>query len=241
MAGLVLVNNRKVDKPGVKVEETSSIRLLGEVSPYVSRGGLKLAKAIQSFGLDLTEKKVLDVGASTGGFTDCALKHGAERVWAVDVGYGQLAWELRQNPRVICMERINIRELQPEQLPVKMDYITIDVSFISLTKVLPVVIGFLQPDGQIIALVKPQFEAGRSEVGKKGVVKEAKVHRAVLENIIQYAAGLGFDTAGLTHSPILGPEGNIEFLLHLVRGMLRADYLRLIDDTVACAHLDMSK
>lgn len=219
MAGLIMVGEKKIDKAGTKVDVNSSLRILGNLCPYVSRGGLKLAKALENFPLNLEGKVILDIGASTGGFTDCALQNGAFRVYAIDVGYGQLAWSLRQDPRVINMERTNIRYLKPDQLEEAGGLATIDVSFISLDKVLPKVKEFLAEEGEIIALVKPQFEAGRGKVGKKGVVKDPKIHLEVLHKVIAMAEDLGLVVRGLTFSPIKGPEGNIEFLLYLSKDL----------------------
>lgn len=235
MAGEVLVNNVPVDKPGAAIPADAAIRLAGRPLPYVSRGGLKLAKALQVFGLDLRGKIILDVGASTGGFTDCALQKGAARVYAVDVGYGQLAWTLRQDPRVVVLERTNARYLEPAALGEQVDIATIDVAFISLLKVLPAVRRCLQPEGEVIALVKPQFEAGPERVGKKGVVRDPAVHRSVLQEVMAGAAGLGFTIRGLTTSPIRGPEGNREFLLWLGLigwGLDQQDWAPLIDRAV---------
>jgi len=215
MAGQVLVNNQRVDKSGAEVPEDAEIRITGEDLPYVSRGGLKLAKAIQEFGLDLKDKVVLDIGASTGGFTDCALQNGARIVYAVDVGYGQLAWSLRQDPRVINMERTNIRNLEPRSLEVLPDLATIDVAFISLALVLPKAYELTKGNALVVALVKPQFEAGREKVGKKGVVRDPQVHKEVLYKVVTIAGKEGFGVMDLSFSPIRGPEGNIEYLLLL--------------------------
>jgi len=218
MAGLVLVNEERCDKPGTKVEETSHIRVKGELHPYVSRGGLKLEKAIQVFDLSLEQAVVLDIGSSTGGFTDCALQNGAKQVYAIDVGYGQLDWKLRSDPRVIVMERTNFRHLTPQELKGEQpNFSTIDVSFISLRIILPVLAGFLSPGGQVVALVKPQFEAGKERVGKNGIVRDPKVHEQVLNDMISYVSDLSYLVKGLDFSPITGGEGNIEFLLHLER------------------------
>jgi len=212
MAGEVLVNGVRIDKPGVKVKSDSEIKLLGGGCPYVSRGGLKLERAIESFKLDLTGAVVLDIGSSTGGFTDCVLKHGAARVYAVDVGYGQLAFSLRQDPRVVCLERTNARYLTLEQLGEKVDLVTIDASFISLAKLLPAALPLVKPGGSAVTLIKPQFEAGRSQVGKNGVVRDPLVQAQVIENVGQAARELGWVLAGLDHSPVKGPKGNIEFV-----------------------------
>lgn len=217
MAGLIMVGEKKIDKAGTKVDSNSVLKILGNVCPYVSRGGLKLEKAVNYFALDLQDKIMLDIGASTGGFTDCALQNGAKKVYAVDVGYGQLAWSLRQDERVVNLERTNIRYLQPEALAEAADLATIDVAFISLDKVLPTAVQLLQPEGEIIALIKPQFEAGREKVGKKGVVKDPKVHEEVIAKVIALAHSLKLAVKNLTFSPIKGPEGNIEFLIYLTK------------------------
>lgn len=223
MAGQVLVNGTKIDKPGTAVDPAAEIRLLGEKLPFVSRGGLKLAKALDSFQLDLRGLTVADIGASTGGFTDCALQRGAKKVYAVDVGYGQLAWSLRSDPRVCCLERINARYLEPQQLGEAVDLVTMDLSFISLTKVLPAVKKLLKPEGTIIALVKPQFEVGREQVGKKGIVREAAAQKEAVLKVMAAAEELGLNAMGLTYSPITGHDGNIEFLLHLSFAKARID------------------
>jgi len=215
MAGQVLVNEQKIDKTGTQVAPDAAIRILGGDLKYVSRGGLKLEKAVVCFGLDLTGKVVSDIGASTGGFTDCALQNGAARVYAIDVGYGQLAWKLRSDERVVNMERTNVRYLEADSLPEKVDVATIDVAFISLDKVLPAVKKILADDGIVIALIKPQFEAGKENVGKKGVVRDPAVHLNVINNVIAVAKELDFKIAGLDYSPVKGPEGNIEYLLYL--------------------------
>ncbi|MGI9861211.1 TlyA family RNA methyltransferase [Moorella naiadis] len=244
MAGEVLVDEVPVDKPGAAVPLAAAIRLTGYSLPYVSRGGLKLAHALEVFKIDLTGKIILDVGAATGGFTDCALQHGAARVYAVDVGYGQLAWSLRQDPRVVVLERVNARYLEPGLLGEPVDVATIDVSFISLLKILPAVARCVKPEGEIIPLVKPQFEAGPGRVGKKGVVREAAVHREILQEVLAGAAGLGLKVRGLTYSPILGPEGNREFLLWLGLGgpaLAEGTWPALIEATVAAAHREVSQ
>ncbi len=218
MAGQVLVNEVKIDKPGTAVDPQARLRLLGEGLPYVSRGGLKLAKALDSFGLEVAGLVAADIGASTGGFTDCLLQRGAERVYAVDVGYGQLAWSLRNHPRVRCLERVNARYLQPQQLGELVDLVTMDLSFISLGKVLPAVAALLQPQGTILALVKPQFEVGRGQVGKGGIVREAAAQRQAILQVLQAAAPLGLGAWNLTYSPITGRDGNLEYLLQLGPG-----------------------
>ena len=218
MSGLVFVNNQRVDKPGTAVANDAEIEVRGNVLPYVSRGGLKLEKAMKSFGLTLTGMTCADIGASTGGFTDCMLQNGAVKVYAVDVGYGQLDWKLRNDPRVVCMERTNARYLTHEQIPDELDVASIDVSFISLRLILPAVNGLLREGGHVACLVKPQFEAGREKVGKKGVVRDASVHREVLENFLIHAKESGFTVLDITYSPIRGPEGNIEYLGYLEKG-----------------------
>lgn len=215
MAGIVYVNGNREDKPGSHFDEACEIEIKQNINPYVSRGGLKLEKAMAAFEIDLKGKIAMDVGASTGGFTDCMLKNGAAGVFAVDVGYGQLAWELRNDERVVNMERTNIRYVKPENILAPLDFASIDVSFISLKKVLPVVYELLNPHGEVLCLIKPQFEAGREKVGKHGVVKSTEVHREVVEGIIDFSQKAGFSVKGLTYSPIKGPEGNIEYLLYL--------------------------
>lgn len=214
MSGEVYVNGQKCDKAGTTFEETVQIELRGG-SRYVSRGGLKLEKALRDFGIDPTGFVCSDSGASTGGFTDCLLQNGAAKVFAIDVGYGQLAWSVRTDPRVVCMERTNIRYVTPEQLGEPLDLSVIDVSFISLRIVLPAIRALLKPTGQVVCLIKPQFEAGKEKVGKKGVVRDPKVHEEVLENFLKLARELELTVLNLTFSPVRGPEGNIEFLGHL--------------------------
>lgn len=215
MAGLVLVKGQRIDKAGTEIDPESEITVKGDYCPYVSRGGYKLEKAIQGFGLNLQDKQVLDVGASTGGFTDCALQNGARQVYAVDVGYGQMAWSLRQDPRVVVIERANIRYMTEDELPVAFDLVVIDVSFISLNIVIPASRRFLKPGGEMMALIKPQFEAGRGRVGKNGVVKDPDVHHEVIMQTIELAGRENLQVAGLSFSPITGAEGNIEFLIYL--------------------------
>lgn len=215
MAGLVLVGSEKIDKAGTKVPRDAAVTVKGAPHPYVSRGGLKLEKAIRHFGIDLLGKTMLDIGASTGGFTDCALQNGASFVYALDVGYNQLDWSLRQDERVRVMERTNFRHVTPDQLQgPQPDFATIDVSFISLKLILPALVPLLTPGGGTVALIKPQFEAGREQVGKSGVVRDASVHVSVVKEVLLFAHGLGFDLQGLTFSPITGGEGNIEFLAY---------------------------
>ena len=215
MAGIVYVDDQKEDKAGSMFEETAKIEVRGSTLKYVSRGGLKLEKAMTHFGVTLDQKICMDVGASTGGFTDCMLQNGAVKVYSVDVGHGQLAWKLRNAPRVVCMEKTNIRYVTPEEIPDKIQFVSIDVSFISLTKVLGPVKALMEPDGQVVCLIKPQFEAGREKVGKKGVVRERSVHLEVIRMVAAFAGSIGFEALHLEFSPIKGPEGNIEYLLHL--------------------------
>lgn len=212
MAGQVLVDGKRIDKAGAAVKDEAEISIKGHTLAYVSRGGLKLEKAIESFGLNLSDVCAIDAGASTGGFTDCMLQRGARKVYAVDVGYGQLAWSLRSDPRVICMERTNVRYLTREDIEDPLDFGSIDVSFISLKLILPAIRSLLKDTGQVVALVKPQFEAGKEKVGKKGVVRDPAVHLEVLEQFLQHAAQSHFFVKDITYSPVRGPEGNIEYL-----------------------------
>lgn len=239
MAGQVLVDNKKIDKAGTEIDPQLEIRILGNDLPYVSRGGLKLEKAIQAFELDFQGKVVADIGASTGGFVDCALQHGARKVYAIDVGYNQLDWKLRSDERVVNMEKTNARYLVPQDLGEAVDFVTTDVAFISLDKILPPAVALLAQDGQIAALIKPQFEAGREYVGKKGVVRDPIVHQQVIHKILTLCAELGLAVNGLTYSPIKGPEGNIEYLLwaskHLPQVALD------VAQVVACAHSALDK
>ena len=218
MSGLVYVAGQKVDKPGTAVANDAAIEIRGNALKYVSRGGLKLEKAMDTFPIDLRGNICADIGASTGGFTDCMLQNGASKVYAVDVGYGQLAWKLRNDERVVCMERTNARYLTHEQVPDELDFASVDVSFISLKLILPPLCGILKPGGHVSCLVKPQFEAGREKVGKKGVDRDPAVHLEVLENFLVHAKEAGFNVLGLTFSPIRGPEGNIEYLGYLEKG-----------------------
>lgn len=215
MSGNVFVEGQREDKAGTTFSDEVQIEIKGHTLPYVSRGGLKLEKAVANFDVDLQDKVCTDVGSSTGGFTDCMLQNGAKKVFAIDVGRGQLAWKLRQDTRVVCMEKTNIRYVTPEDLGEEIDFSSIDVSFISLTKVLLPIRNYLKEDGQIVALIKPQFEAGREKVGKKGVVREKSTHVEVLELVLSYAVSIGFKVLNLDFSPIKGPEGNIEYLVHL--------------------------
>lgn len=215
MSGIVFVDNQREDKAGSFFEEKVNIEVRGKTLKYVSRGGLKLEKAMEEFGVELADKVCMDVGASTGGFTDCMLQNGATKVYSVDVGHGQLAWKLLQDERVVCMDKTNIRYVTPEDIDDVLDFASIDVSFISLTKVLLPVKNLLKDSGQVVCLIKPQFEAGREKVGKKGVVRDKKVHIEVIENVIDFAKEIGFAILNLDFSPVKGPEGNIEYLLYL--------------------------
>ena len=215
MEGLVYVEGQKEDKAGMSFPENASVEVRGETLRYVSRGGLKLEKALQVFPIDLGGRICLDIGASTGGFTDCMLQNGASKVYSIDVGYGQFDWRLRNDPRVVCMEKTNIRYVEPQDLPERASFASIDVSFISLSKVLPAVSALLTEDGELVCLIKPQFEAGREKVGKKGVVRDKAVQEEVIHDVISFASRNGLAVCGLDHSPIKGPEGNIEFLIWL--------------------------
>ncbi len=218
MEGNVFVESQREDKAGTFFDSQASIEVRGNTLKYVSRGGLKLEKAIASFGISLDGKICMDIGASTGGFTDCMLKNGAKKVYAVDVGYGQLAWKLRQDSRVVCMEKTNIRYVTPQDIEDVLDFASVDVAFISLTKVLPAAWELLSPQGEMACLIKPQFEAGREKVGKKGVVRDPKVHEEVIQKILAFAQEMGFAIRNLGFSPIKGPEGNIEYLVDIQKG-----------------------
>ncbi len=218
MSGLVFVNGQRVDKAGFAVAEDAAIEVRGKAIPYVSRGGLKLEKAMQVFPIDLTGKVCADIGASTGGFSDCMLQNGAAKVYAVDTGYGKLDWKIRSDPKVVALERTNARYLTHEQIPEELDFASVDVSFISLRLILPALRGVLSDKGEVVCLVKPQFEAGREKVGKKGVVRDPKVHLEVLEHFLTHADEADFTVKDMTFSPIKGPEGNIEYLGHLAVG-----------------------
>lgn len=245
MSGIVYVNGQKEDKPGSVFEETAVVEVRGTALKYVSRGGLKLEKAMECFGVSLDGKICMDVGASTGGFTDCMLQNGAVKVYSIDVGHGQLDWKLRNDERVICMERTNIRYVTPEDIPDAIEFASIDVSFISLAKVLGPVQKLLAPRAHVAALIKPQFEAGREKVGKKGVVREKSTHLEVIERVMETALCMGFDILNLEYSPIRGPEGNIEYLVHLhnhgetdVSGLERAAHnlVENLEEIVDAAH-----
>ena len=218
MSGVVFVNGQRADKPGMAIANDASIEVRGHVMPYVSRGGWKLEKAMKTFPITLKGKVCADIGASTGGFTDCMLQNGAKKVYAVDVGYGQLDWRLRNDPRVVCMERTNARYLTREQIPDELEFASIDVSFISLSLIFPALYQLLSQHGEIACLIKPQFEAGREKVGKKGVVRDKAVHLEVLEHFLEHAKANNFTVLGITYSPIRGPEGNIEYLGYLKKG-----------------------
>ena len=238
MAGKIFVNGERSDKPGTQVGSDDRIELRGEDLRYVSRGGLKLEKAVKEFPITLENAICADIGASTGGFSDCMLQNGAAKVYAIDVGYGQLAWKLREDPRVICLERTNIRYVTEEQIPEPIDFASVDVSFISLGLVLPVVMRLLRKGGECVCLIKPQFEAGKDQVGKRGVVRDPEIHRTVIEKVLGIAHDLGFTVAGLTFSPIRGPEGNIEYLTYLKKSEEAEDQMHVkeIEQTVMLAH-----
>ena len=243
MAGNVYVDGQKEDKAGTKVAVTAKLEVKGNQMKYVSRGGYKLEKAMDVFGIRLNGKICLDIGASTGGFTDCMLQNGASKVYAIDVGYGQFAWKLRNDERVVCLEKTNVRYVTHEQVPDEGDIASIDVSFISLTKVLPAVLGVLGEKGQMVCLIKPQFEAGREKVGKKGVVRDSSVHREVIEMIVEYVRTQSLGILGLDFSPIKGPEGNIEYLIYLDKrqsGMHEDEVQARVDTVVAQSHKILS-
>lgn len=242
MAGNVFVNGEREDKAGTVFdpEKIKTFEVKGTLNPYVSRGGLKLEKALQVFPLTLSGKTCMDIGASTGGFTDCMLRGGAKKVYAVDVGHGQLDWKLRNDERVICMERTNFRYVTKEDIPEEIDFSSCDVSFISLTKILLPAVNLLREGGEMVCLIKPQFEAGREKVGKKGVVKDKAVHREVICKVMDFAADIGFQILDLSFSPIRGPEGNIEYLLYLQKNAERtAGMKRLTEDVVENAHAEL--
>lgn len=240
MEGSVFIGNLRVDKPGDKLDEDVDIVIKENPNIYVSRGGLKLEKAINFFDLSLKDKTSMDIGASTGGFTDCMLKNGAIKVFAVDVGYGQLDWKLRNDPRVIVMERTNIRNVSLDDIGEKMDFISIDVSFISLKLVLPVAKKLLSENGEILALIKPQFEAGKNKVGKKGIVREKNIHFEVIRNISDFCNELGVGICGITYSPITGATGNIEFLICLKNNNMDAINDESINEIIEEAHSTLS-
>lgn len=243
MAGQVYVDGQKADKPGEIVSETAELEVRGKAIPYVSRGGLKLEKAMTEFPIRLEGKVCMDVGASTGGFTDCMLQNGAAKVYAVDVGYGQLAWKLREDPRVVNLERRNARYLTREEVPEEIDFCSVDVSFISLGLILPALRPLLAEGGGMVCLIKPQFEAGRDKVGKKGVVRDPAVHREVIEKVRDLALENGYSVLGLSFSPVKGPEGNIEYLIWLERAEepVLAQKARDTQQVVECSHLALDK
>ncbi|MBD8941147.1 MAG: TlyA family RNA methyltransferase [Clostridiales bacterium] len=245
MSGNVFVNNNREDKAGQTFDEKAIIEVRGNTLKYVSRGGLKLEKAMANFDVSIDGKICMDVGASTGGFTDCMLQNGAVKVYSIDVGHGQLAWKLRQDERVVCMEKTNIRYVTNEDIPDLIDFSSIDVSFISLTKVLGPVRNLLADNGQVVCLIKPQFEAGREKVGKKGVVRDKNVHIEVIEMVVEFAKSIGFNVLNLDFSPIKGPEGNIEYLLHIEKGenadTINKTDLDLINKIVEKAHDTLDK
>lgn len=241
MAGVVYVDNQKEDKAGTFITETQNVEVRGGELRYVSRGGLKLEKAISSFSVELSDRVCMDIGASTGGFTDCMLQNGARKVFSVDVGYGQLAWKLRCDERVVNMERTNIRYVTKENIDEELDFASIDVAFISLRLVLPVAYNLLRNDGEVVALIKPQFEAGKEKVGKKGVVKDIAVHKEVVLGIYDFALENGFGVSGLDFSPIKGPEGNIEYLIYLKKNGENAVKRDKIDQIVTLSHEKLDK
>lgn len=242
MEGNVFVDNQREDKAGTFFDPSVNIEIHGNTLRYVSRGGLKLEKAMAQFGITLDDKVCMDIGASTGGFTDCMLQNGAKKVYAVDVGYGQFAWKLRQDPRVVCMEKTNIRYVTPEDIGDALNFASVDVSFISLTKVLGPAKELLKDGGQMVCLIKPQFEAGKDKVGKKGVVRDPAVHKEVIERVILFAKSIGFGILHLDYSPIKGPEGNIEYLVHIVKDA-EAESQEVIDveAVVVAAHGELDK
>lgn len=241
MAGIVFVNNQKVDKPGFQVKEGANVEIRGETLKYVSRGGLKLEKAMENFQITLKDKICADIGASTGGFTDCMLQNGAKKVYSIDVGYGQLAWKLRTDERVVNLERTNFRYCTNEQVPDELDFASVDVSFISLTKILPVMQTLMKKNAESVCLIKPQFEAGKEKVGKKGVVREASTHLEVVNKIIDFAVSMGFSVENLEFSPIKGPQGNIEYLIHIKnddKGEFRSEITA--EELINQSHIELS-
>lgn len=238
MAGEIFVDGRRIDKAGENVDVELPIEYKGSKMPYVSRGGYKLEKAIKSFGINLNDTICMDIGASTGGFTDCMLQNGAKKVYAIDVGYGQFAWKLRVDERVVCLERTNVRYATAEQVPDACDFASIDVSFISLTTIMPAVCSLLKENGEIMALIKPQFEAGKGKVGKKGVVREPEIHKEVIEKIVNYSLNNNLEILNIDFSPIKGPEGNIEYLIYLRKSSAKQEdfNFELIDNIVNASH-----
>jgi len=242
MAGDVYVNNQKCDKPGTLVSKDDNIEVRGEKLPFVSRGGLKLDKAVHTFNIDLKDKICVDIGASTGGFTDCMLQNGAKKVYAVDVGYGQLAWSLRTDERVVNIERQNFRYITEEHIPEKLDFASADVAFISLKKIIPPLLPLLKDDAKGVFLIKPQFEAGKENVGKNGVVRDANVHYQVIKDITDFLLDTGFSIIGLDYSPITGPKGNIEYLVYVRYDKQGADEAKVdIANLVEISHSGLSK
>lgn len=246
MTGNVYVKGQKEDKAGTMFEDSVEIEVRGNTLKYVSRGGLKLEKALETFPIDLKDGICMDIGSSTGGFTDCMLQNGAAKVYAIDVGHGQLAWKLRNDERVVCMEKTNFRYVTREQVPEESDFASCDVSFISLTKILPPAFELLKEGGEMVCLIKPQFEAGREKVGKKGVVREPEIHEEVITAVIPFARQTGFSVKGLTFSPVKGPEGNIEYLVFLQKTSSLEEEIfseedkRMIQEVVAAAHGELS-
>lgn len=238
MAGKIFVDGHRVDKVGEKVSVDAEIVFKGEDIPYVSRGGLKLEKAMKTFDISLENKVCMDIGASTGGFTDCMLQNNASKVFAVDVGYGQFAWKLRTDDRVVCMERTNIRYVTPEEIGEKLDFASIDVSFISLKTIMPATVSLLKEDGEVVALIKPQFEAGRDKVGKKGVVRDINVHIEVVTKIVDYLISKELNVLGLSYSPIKGPEGNREYLVYFTKNKEKVSEFKIeqIDEILQLSH-----
>ena len=241
MAGKVFVDGIRIDKAGAKVSIDANIEFKGDTIPYVSRGGLKLEKAMKEFPITLENKVCMDIGASTGGFTDCMLQNGAKKVFSVDVGYGQFAWKLRTDERVVCMERTNIRYVTPDDIGEKLDFASIDVSFISLKTIMPATLNLLKDNGEVVALIKPQFEAGREKVGKKGVVREASVHKEVVESIVNYLLENNLNVLGVSYSPIKGPEGNIEYLVYFTKDKDKNSVFNLedIDKVIKASHSEI--
>ena len=242
MLGKILVDGVKIEKAGTLVKRDAKIEIIGREMPFVSRGGFKLQKALDVFKIDLKEKICADIGASTGGFTDCMLQRGAKKIYAIDVGYGQLAWKLRQDDRVVNLERTNIRNITSEKIPELLNFASIDVSFISLEKVLPVAKNFLTEDGEFVCLIKPQFEAGKENVGKKGVVRDKKIHIAVMEKILTFSQEINLKVCGLDFSPVKGPEGNIEYLTHLSKNLSAAEInlQKKISEIAEKAHVELN-
>lgn len=242
MSGQIYVNGQKETKSGYSVKNTDKIELHGKQMPFVSRGGYKLEKALKSFGITLENSVCMDIGASTGGFTDCMLQCGAVKVYAIDVGYGQLAWKLRTDERVVNLERTNFRYLSSDTVPEKIDFASVDVSFISLKKILPVLYGFLKDGGSAVTLIKPQFEAGKEKIGKKGVVRDIAVHKEVISDIVSFACEVGYSVNRLDYSPIKGPEGNIEYLMYISKGKNAINGItdKIISSVADKSHIELS-